>query len=106
MRKIAGQEVLSLYDDKRGSLPVPRDWIDQALPCPRAGICRPRGWRRRSFAARREVPNGSDATRNDWRDGWRTIARGVTETGSALAVALPPTIPFANVRRISMGTVV
>jgi hypothetical protein len=31
IRKIAGREVLSLYDDKRGSLPIPRDWTDQAV---------------------------------------------------------------------------
>ena len=41
IRKIAGREVLSLYDDKRGSLPIPRDWTDQALPCPRAGLVEP-----------------------------------------------------------------
>ena len=41
IRKIGGQEVLSLYDDKRGSLPIPRAWTDQALLCPHAGLIEP-----------------------------------------------------------------
>lgn len=41
IRKVAGQEVLSLYDDKRGSLPIPRDWTDQALLSPHAGLIEP-----------------------------------------------------------------
>ena len=41
IRKIAGQEVLSLYDDERGTLPIPRDWTDQALLSPRAGLIEP-----------------------------------------------------------------
>jgi hypothetical protein len=41
IRKIAGQEVLSLYDDKKGSLPIPRDWTDQALLSPHAGLTEP-----------------------------------------------------------------
>jgi hypothetical protein len=41
IRKIGGQEVLSLYDDKRGSLPIPRDWTDQALLCPHTGLIEP-----------------------------------------------------------------
>ena len=41
IRKIGGQEVLSLYDDKRGSLPIPRDWTDQAVLCPEAGLIEP-----------------------------------------------------------------
>lgn len=41
IRKIAGREVLSLYDDKRGSLPIPRDWTDQALLSPHAGLIEP-----------------------------------------------------------------
>ena len=41
IRKIAGQEVLSLYDDKRGSLPIPRDWTDQALLAAHAGLIEP-----------------------------------------------------------------
>jgi len=41
IRKIAGQEVLSLYDDKRGSLPIPRDWTDQAMLSPDAGLIEP-----------------------------------------------------------------
>jgi hypothetical protein len=32
IRKVAGREVFSLYDDQRGSLPIPRDWTDQAVP--------------------------------------------------------------------------
>jgi len=36
--KIGGQELLSLCDDRRGSLPILRDWTDQALLCPRAGL--------------------------------------------------------------------
>jgi len=41
IRKIAGQEVLSLFDDKRGSLPIPRDWTDQARLCPHEGLIEP-----------------------------------------------------------------
>jgi hypothetical protein len=41
IRKMAGQEVLSLYDDKKGSLPIPRDWTDQALLSPHAGLIEP-----------------------------------------------------------------
>ena len=38
---MAGQEVLSLYDDKKGSLPIPRDWTDQALLAPHASLIEP-----------------------------------------------------------------
>jgi hypothetical protein len=41
IRKLGEQEVLSLYDDKRGSLPIPRDWTDQALLWPCAGLIEP-----------------------------------------------------------------
>jgi hypothetical protein len=41
VRKIAGQEVLSLYDEKRGSLSIPRDWTDQAELSPYAGLLEP-----------------------------------------------------------------
>jgi uncharacterized protein DUF5372 len=41
IRKIAGQEVLSLYDDKRGSLPIARDWTDQAVLSPHADLIEP-----------------------------------------------------------------
>jgi Family of unknown function (DUF5372) len=41
VRKIAGQDVLSLYDRKRGSLTVPRAWTDQAEPSPYAGLPEP-----------------------------------------------------------------
>jgi Family of unknown function (DUF5372) len=42
VRKIAGQDVLSLYDEKRGSLTMPRAWTDQAEPSPYAGLPAPR----------------------------------------------------------------
>jgi Family of unknown function (DUF5372) len=38
VRKIAGQDVLSLYDQKRGSLAMPRAWTDQAEPSPYEGL--------------------------------------------------------------------
>jgi uncharacterized protein DUF5372 len=38
IRKMGGREVLSLYEDQRGSLPIPRDWTDQALLSPHAGL--------------------------------------------------------------------
>jgi hypothetical protein len=41
IRKMAGQEVLSLYDDKKGSLPIPRDWTDQTLLSPHAELIEP-----------------------------------------------------------------
>jgi Family of unknown function (DUF5372) len=41
IRKVAGREVLSLYDDKRGSLPIPRDWTDQAVLSPDANLTEP-----------------------------------------------------------------
>jgi hypothetical protein len=41
VRKIAGQDVLSLYDRKRGSLTMPRAWTDQAEPSPYAGLSEP-----------------------------------------------------------------
>jgi Family of unknown function (DUF5372) len=41
VRKIAGQDVLSLYDEKRGSLSIPRDWTDQATSSPCAGLLEP-----------------------------------------------------------------
>jgi hypothetical protein len=41
VRKIAGQDVLSLYDEKRGSLTMPRAWTDQAEPSPYAGLPEP-----------------------------------------------------------------
>ena len=40
-RKIGGQEVLSLYDEKRGSLSIARDWTDQAELPPYAGLIEP-----------------------------------------------------------------
>ena len=40
-RKIGGQEVLSLYDEKRGSLSIPRDWTDQAVLPPYSGLIEP-----------------------------------------------------------------
>jgi hypothetical protein len=41
IRKIAGQQVLSLYDEERGSLPILRDWTDQAVLGPHAGLIEP-----------------------------------------------------------------
>jgi hypothetical protein len=42
VRKIAGQDVLSLYDEKRGSsLTMPRAWTDQAEPSLYAGLPEP-----------------------------------------------------------------
>ena len=41
VRKIAGQDVLSLYDEKRGSLAMPRAWTDQAEPSPYMGLPEP-----------------------------------------------------------------
>ena len=41
IRKMGDLEVLSLYDDKRGSLPIPRDWTDQALLSPHEGLIAP-----------------------------------------------------------------
>ena len=41
VRKLAGQELLSLYDQKRGSLTIPRAWTDQAEPSPYAGLPEP-----------------------------------------------------------------
>jgi hypothetical protein len=41
VRKIAGQDVLSLFDEKRGSLTMPRAWTDQAEPSPYAGLPEP-----------------------------------------------------------------
>ena len=40
-RKAAGREVLSLYDEQRGSLPIPRDWTDQAVLSAGAGLIEP-----------------------------------------------------------------
>jgi hypothetical protein len=40
-RKIGGQEVLSLYDEKRGSLSIPRVWTDQAVLPPHSGLIEP-----------------------------------------------------------------
>ena len=41
IRKIGGHDVLSLYDEKKGSLPIPRDWTDQAVLLPEAGLIDP-----------------------------------------------------------------
>ena len=41
VRKIAGQDVLSLYDETRGSLTMPRAWTDQAEPSPYMGLRAP-----------------------------------------------------------------
>jgi hypothetical protein len=41
IRKIGGEDILSLYHETRGSLPIPRDWTDQALSPPYAGLIEP-----------------------------------------------------------------
>jgi Family of unknown function (DUF5372) len=41
IRKVAGREVFSLYDDQRGSLSIPRDWTDQATLSADAGLIEP-----------------------------------------------------------------
>ena len=41
IRKIAGREVFSLYDEKKGSLPIPRDWTDQAVLSADVGLIEP-----------------------------------------------------------------
>jgi hypothetical protein len=41
IRKVAGREVFSLYDEQKGSLPIPRDWTDQAVLSPEAGLIKP-----------------------------------------------------------------
>src|SRR5271165_646201 len=41
IRKVAGREVFSLYDEQRGSLPIPRDWTDQAVLSADAGLIEP-----------------------------------------------------------------
>jgi hypothetical protein len=32
VRKVAGQEILSLFDERHGTLALPRSWTDQAPP--------------------------------------------------------------------------
>jgi len=56
IRKMSGLEVLSLYDDKRGSLPIPRDWTDQALLSPHEGLIE----REKTFNVRRTAHIGFD----------------------------------------------
>ena len=34
MRRVGGQEVLSLFDEPIGTFAVPREWTDQAPPSP------------------------------------------------------------------------
>jgi hypothetical protein len=41
IRKVAGGEIFSLYDEKRGSLPIPRDWTDQAVLSAESGLIEP-----------------------------------------------------------------
>src|SRR5271157_4164655 len=41
IRKVAGREVFSLYDEQRGSLRIPRDWTDQAVLSADAGLIEP-----------------------------------------------------------------
>ena len=40
-RKIGGEEVLSLYDEKRGTVSIPRDWTDHAVLSPYEGLIKP-----------------------------------------------------------------
>lgn len=41
IRKVAGREVFSLYHEKKGSLPIPRDWTDQAVLSADEGLIEP-----------------------------------------------------------------
>src|ERR1700686_437541 len=41
IRKIAGREVFNLYDEKKGSLPIPRDWTDKAVLSADVGLIEP-----------------------------------------------------------------
>ena len=38
MRKVGGREVLSLFDEHTGTVALPRDWTDHALPSPYASV--------------------------------------------------------------------
>jgi hypothetical protein len=38
MRKVGGREVLSLLDEHTGTVALPREWTDQALPCPYSSV--------------------------------------------------------------------
>jgi Family of unknown function (DUF5372) len=38
MRKIGGREVLSLFDEHTGTVALPREWTDQAPPCPYSSV--------------------------------------------------------------------
>ena len=41
VRQIAGQEMLSLWDESHGTLALPRAWTDQAEPSPYASVLEP-----------------------------------------------------------------
>jgi hypothetical protein len=36
VRRVAGREVLSLFDEGHGTIALPREWTDQAPPSPEA----------------------------------------------------------------------
>lgn len=41
VRRVAGQEVLSLFDERHGSVALRREWTDQALPSAYASLSEP-----------------------------------------------------------------
>ena len=41
VRRVGGQEVLSLFDEHTGTAVLPREWTDQALPSAYAGLSEP-----------------------------------------------------------------
>jgi hypothetical protein len=38
VRRAGGREVLSLFDEQKGTIALPREWTDQALPSMVSGI--------------------------------------------------------------------
>src|SRR6266481_5902419 len=74
IRKVAGQEVLSLYDDKRGSLPFPSDWTDQAV---RSVIGK--GWRGAPPADGELICFANDSPKMYWNN-WGRIRFSITRT--------------------------
>lgn len=38
VRRVGGREVLSLFEEGRGTVPLPREWTDQATPSPYSGV--------------------------------------------------------------------
>lgn len=41
MRKVGGRDVLSLFDEHTGTVALPREWTDQAPPCPCSSVFEP-----------------------------------------------------------------